>query len=617
MNASSPTKSMIRRAILVAAVFCVLLVVGMGGMLFYIQILQHDFYETRALEQQTLDEIITPARGTIFSSDMQKLAYSVPCYTVVISPATMKDTQTERVASELARILSLDREWILAKTENKKSYYQVLKKKVDTETCDQIRAFVAEEKIKGIHLFEDTERYYPYDSLAANVIGFTTVDNVGAYGLEASYEDMLSGTPGRITTSKNGAGTALSSEFEQYFDADDGVSLVSTVNVPIQQILEKYLKKAYEDNACAVGTVGIVMNVKTAAVLGMAQYPSYNLNDPRTVADEKTLAAIEAIENEEERSKAKNDALFAQWSIRPVSMTYEPGSVFKVVTSAIALEENAVTLNDRYSCPGYKYIGSQRVACWKAGGHGGESFLEGLKNSCNPVFMETALKVGTTTYFEYMHTTGIANKTDIDLQGEQSSIMHSKANFRELELAIASFGQRFKITPIRLITTICGLVNGGKMMQPHLVEAIADGEGNIVETVEPAMISQIVSESTSETLRYMMEQVVATGTGKNAYVAGYRVGGKTGTSEKLDAVLEEGEKESDKRIASFCGWPPWTIRRSPCWCSLMSPAEPSARAARSPHPWWAISSPRCCPTGALSRSIPRRSWQRSMSPCLR
>ena len=233
MNASSPTKSMIGRSVLVAAVFCVLLVVGMGGMLFYHQIIKHDFYETRALEQQTLDQIITPARGTIYASDMQKLAYSVPCYTVVLSPATMKDAQVDRVASELAAILELDREWILQKTQNKKSYYQVIKKKVDTETCDKIRSFISEEKIKGIHLFEDTERYYPYGTLAANVIGFTTVDNVGAYGLEAAYEDMLSGTPGRITTSQNGAGTALSSAYEQYFDAEDGISPVTTIDIPI------------------------------------------------------------------------------------------------------------------------------------------------------------------------------------------------------------------------------------------------------------------------------------------------------------------------------------------------------------------------------------------------
>ncbi|MBQ3096005.1 MAG: PASTA domain-containing protein [Clostridia bacterium] len=556
MNAPTPTKSMIGRSVLVAAVFCVLLVVGMGGMLFYHQIIKHDFYETRALEQQTLDQIITPARGTIYASDMQKLAYSVPCYTVVLSPATMKDEQVERVASELAVILDLDREWILQKTQNKKSYYQVIKKKVDTETCELIRTFISTEKIKGIHLFEDTERYYPYGTLAANVIGFTTVDNVGAYGLEAAYEDMLSGTPGRITTSKNGAGTALSSAYEQYFDAEDGISPVTTIDIPIQQILEKYLKKAYEDNKCAVGTIGIVMNVKTGEVLGMGQYPTYDLNDPRSVWDEKVLAELETITDEEERETAESAALFEQWSTRPVSLTYEPGSVFKLVTTAIALEEGAVSLSDTFSCPGYKYIGTQRVACWKAGGHGGENFLDGLKNSCNPVFMETALRVGTEKYYEYLHTMGLADKTDIDLQGEQTGILHSKSNFRELELAIASFGQRFKVTPIRLLTTICGLVNGGKMMQPHLVKAIADKDGNIIETVEPTMISQIVSASTSETLCYMMEQVVSTGTGKNAYVAGYRVGGKTGTSEKLDAVLEEGETESDKRIASFCGVAP-------------------------------------------------------------
>lgn len=548
---------MIRRAIAAVTVFSVLLVLGMGAMLFYVQVVKHDFYESMAIARQTMDEIITPERGTIYSSDMQRLAYSVPCYTIVLSPATMKAEQKDRVADRLSEILGVERDWVYEKSQNTKSYYQVIKKKVDTETTDTIRAFIAEEKIKGIDIFEDTERYYPYGTLAANVIGFTTVDNVGAYGLEAAYEDMLSGTPGRITTARNGAGTALSSAYEQYFDAADGVSLISTINVPVQQILEKYLKKAYEDNACAVGTMGIVMNVKTGEILGMGQYPTYDLNDPRSVWDAELAEELAAMTDEEARAKAEREALYEQWSIRAVNMTYEPGSVFKLVTSAIALEEKAVELSDTFSCPGYYYVGTRRISCWKAGGHGhGESFLEGLKNSCNPVFMDIALRVGPTTYYSYLHTTGIAAKTDIDLQGEQGAILHQKDAFKELELAIASFGQRFKVTPIRMLTTICGLVNGGQMMQPHLVGALADEDGNILDVVEPTVISQIVSESTSDTLCYMMEQVVATGTGKNAYVAGYRVGGKTGTSEKLDAPLLEGETEADKRIASFCGVAP-------------------------------------------------------------
>ena len=553
---ASNNRIVIRRAVFVAACFVVILLLGMGGMLFYVQIVQHDFYESRALAQQTMDKIVTPARGTIYTRNMEKLAYSVNCYTVVLAPKNMKEDQKERVASRLSEILDVDREWILERTARSNSYYEVIKRKVDNDLVEQIRTFISEEKIKGIDLLEDTRRYYPFGSLAANVVGFTTVDNNGAYGLEASYDDVLSGSPGRIITARNGAGTALSSSYEQYYDAQNGLSPVSTIDLTIQQILEKNLKQAYEDNKCAVGTVGLIMHVKTGEILGMAQYPSYDLNDPRTVWSEAAKAEIEALATEEERSAATQQALFDQWSIRPVTMTYEPGSVFKLVTASIALEEKVVSLNTSFTCPGYKIVNGTRVACWKHGGHGAESFLEGLKNSCNPVFMETALRIGTDTYYEYLHTTGIASKTGIDLQGEQNSILHSEESFRELEVAIAGFGQRFKVTPIRLLTTVCGLANGGKMMKPHLVRAYADEDGNVVSTVEPEMLAQIISASTSETMRYMMEQVVATGTGRNAYVAGYRVGGKTGTSEKLDVELKEGETEADKRIASFCAVAP-------------------------------------------------------------
>ncbi len=556
MSAQPVERKMIRRSLLVAVVFVVLLVVVMGAMLFYLQIVQHSFYESRALAQQTMDQIVTPSRGVIYTRSMQKLAYSVPCYTIVLSPATMKDSQRERVAQKLSELLDVDQASVLEKANRTKRYYEVVKRKVDSETKDRVRAFISEEKIKGVSILEDTERFYPFNTLAANVIGFVNAENEGAYGLEASYNDVLSGTPGRIISSKNAKGAALSSSYEQYYEAAEGTAIVTTLDLTIQQILEKKLKQAYEANKCAVGTVGIVMEVKTGDILAMAQYPSYDLNAPQNVWDEAVAAEIEAMTDETEQAEAKKAALYDQWSIKPVSMTYEPGSVFKVVTAAVALEEKAVSLNDTFSCPGYFYVGKTRVACWKHGGHGSETFLDGLKNSCNPVFMQTALRIGTDAYYEYLNTTGITSKTGIDLQGEAVAITHTEDTFHELELAIASFGQRFKLTPLRLITTLCGIVNGGVMMQPRLVRGIADTDGNMLENYEPTKAGQIVSASTSRTICYMMEQVVAKGTGKNGYVAGYRVGGKTGTSEKLDAEMKEGETEADKRIASFCGIAP-------------------------------------------------------------
>lgn len=546
---------MIIRMLFVMGVSIVLLVLGLGTRLFGLQVIDYAFYQDKALTQQTMDKIITPSRGTIYDRNMNELAISVSCTTVCISPATMEADQVETIARGLSQILNVDYNDIIKKAADKKSYYKVIKKKVDADTVDAIRTFIKDNNLKGIELFEDSKRYYPYSTLASQVIGFTDADNNGVYGIEACCESTLKGTPGRIVSARNGEGKEMNTYYEQYYDAQNGQGVVTTIDLTVQQILEKYLKQAYDDNKCNVGTTGIIMNVKTGEILAMADYPNYDLNNPRTVADPEIAARI-AQASEDVQNSMYLQALYEQWRIRAINEMYEPGSVFKIITTSIALEEKVVSLSDKFFDPGYKIVSGKRISCWKAGGHGSETFLEGLKNSCNPVFMEVGMRIGSEAFYKYVTLMGLREKTGIELEGEASGVFHKLQNFKTLELAIAAFGQRFKITPLQLITAISGVVNNGNIMKPHIIKAYTDSKGNIIKTVEPQIVQQVVSTSTSQTVRYMMEQVVASGTGRNAYVPGYRVGGKTGTSEKLDVKLEAGETPADKRIASFIGIAP-------------------------------------------------------------
>lgn len=512
-----------------AAALMLLLVVYIGKM----QLEDYEAKQEQAVSQQISPETVIPARGTIYDADGNEVAVSVAVETICLAPAVMKEDQKELVCRTLADLLDVDYESLCAKAAKTDSYYELVKRNVEKEDLDKVKSFIKENNIKGIDFFDDSTRFYPYDNYAASIIGFTNSDGEGLYGIEKYYNTILSGKTGKIVTQQNADGDALPFEYEQYLEADDGSGIVLTVDYDCQNILMKYLQEAVADNE-ASGATGIIMRIKTGEVVAMGSYPDFDLNNPRELSAEAESVIYGLAESE--RENAQLEALYKQWSNKAISEAYEPGSTFKTITAAMALEEGLVTTNEYFECTGSLDVADWTIHCWKKGGHGKLTFTEAVMGSCNVVFMEVGARIGTTLFYNYADNFGLLNKTGIDLPGESSGIFFAEDNFdsNASNIAVASFGQRFKITPIQLITAVSAVANGGKMMQPHIVSSYADSEGNITETIAPVVVRQVVSESTSETMCRILEKVVSEGTGRNAYVAGYRVGGKTGTSEKLD-----------------------------------------------------------------------------------
>lgn len=532
--------------------------------LYKIQVIKGAELRTKAITQQTRDMVVSPRRGLIYDSRMTLLGMSATVETIVISPAEIKDdAEAGLIARGLSEILSMEYDTIYAKAQNKKSYYEIVARKVDKEISDKVRVFKTEHKLAGIKLFEDTKRYYPYSSLASTVIGFTNADNQGQYGVEYRYEDVLKGYAGRIITAKNNKGNAMPFYFEQYIPPADGRSLVLTVDAGAQAILEKHLDIAAEENACAGGARGIIMDVKTGAIIAMAQTNDYDLNNPRTVTDPSALEYINAAPTDEERQNRYLNALYTQWSNTLLQEAYEPGSVFKILTLAMALEENAVNLNTAFYCPGHTTVSGTRISCWKAVGHGSQQLAKALQNSCNVAFINIGQRIGHSAFYNYFKAFGFTEKTGVPLVGESTpiegihyhkySVFSSPLYGGDVSLATYSFGQTFKITPLQLIAAVSSVVNGGYLMKPYIVSAYADSNGNITETFSPTVVRQVLSQETSKLMCTLLESVVSEGTGKNAYVSGYRVGGKTGTSEKRDKEVLLG---GNYYIASFLGIAP-------------------------------------------------------------
>lgn len=539
----------------VLAVFVFVCFGGLIAILMYHQIFNHTFYETKALKQQTLDTEITAESGTIYDRNYVALADSTPTETISLCPAEIKEGQEGLIAQKLAEILELDYESIYKKACTN-TQYQRVKRQVDVVTADKVRAFISEEKVSGIHFEEDTKRYYPYSTLASQVIGFRGSDNQGLYGIEKVYDEYLIGSSGKIITAKNAQGDELPVQYETYVEAEKGQDVVLTLDRVVQQYLEKHLEIALEENK-ATSAAGIIINPNTGEILAMASKPDFNLNDPYVI-DEAFLEEIKDL-SEEEQSAQKNTYLNSLWNNSLVSLTYEPGSTFKIVTAAMALEEGLVTPQTTgFHCNGSTSVAGTRIGCWKHGGHGSQNFLEAMQNSCNPSFIKLGGMVGNSTFLKYVDAFGFQEKTGVDLLGEASGLFHDPDRFNEVELATSSFGQTFKVTPLEMLNAVCAVANGGKLMQPHIVKQITqteeDGSVKVVKNVSPTTIRQVISEETSNTLCQMLEQVVAVGSGKNAYVKGYHVAGKTGTSEKIDQKNEEGEVE--KYIASFIGFAP-------------------------------------------------------------
>lgn len=570
-----PNRMMLRRTLFLMSVCGIAAFLALGARLCQIQIFQHDEYEAAAIAQQVRETTVSAARGTIYDRNGAILAISAGVDTVYISPAEIErnNEDKEAIARGLAEILDADYETILKKAGNTKSWYEVVARKVEAEAAELVRKFKAEGGYVGIKIESDTKRYYPNGSLASHVIGFVGLDNTGLGGIESRYDSLLSGENGYVMRSTTAAGTdMLYQSYEDYVDAHNGDSLTLTIDAVIQSYVEKHLAQAVEDYDIQNGAAAICMEVDTGAILSMVSLGNFDLNDYQTISAEAEAEISAAAQSEEEYDELYALAQQQQWRNKAISDTYEPGSTFKIITLAMALEEGVVNENSSFYCGGSMNVlgrGSP-LKCWKYGGHGPQSLTQAVQHSCNVAFVNIGQLVGEEKFYEYAEGFGfiertadtsqqLTAKTGIDLGGESGSIWWSEDVFCNPEnlsqLAAASFGQTFNITPIQLITVVSACVNGGRLMQPYLVQSVEDPQGNLVSQTEPQVVRQVVSEETSASVRRILEQVVSDqteGTGHNAYVAGYRIGGKTGTSTKTTKEIS-GEKEY---IVSFIGFAP-------------------------------------------------------------
>lgn len=557
-----PNRSMIIRIITVSAVMALCMFGLIGGRLVYLMVAQSDFYQKKAAEQQLYDVELAAERGEIYDRNGELLATSAQVWTVYITPNSFKkiDDEAKRqavkseIATNLSAILGLEYQTVLDYT-NKNTSYVKVKKNVEKPEADKIREYIANSTYKVgqyIGLDESSKRYYPNDSLASVVLGFVGTDNQGLAGLELQYETELTGIPGRVVAAKDATGNDMPMSYEVEIAATPGNSLVTSIDSYVQNVCEKYLEQAIIDNKVTERGAVICMNVNTGEILGMAVKGDFNPNDPFTLS-ESNQAIVDALEGEE-KTKKLSELRNQQWRNKAVSDTYEPGSVFKVATAAMSLEENVASLSNHYNCSGYIVIAGRRYNCHKREGHGAETFTQAVMNSCNPVFITLGQQLGAETFSKYFTAFGLTEKTGIDLPGESTPVYHTLEKMGITELASSSFGQTFNISPIQMITAISAAVNGGYLVQPHIVNEIIDADGNTVKSVGTVVKRQVISAETSATIRNVMEAVVESGGGKNAYVPGYRIGGKTGTSQKVAKMLETGE--SGLYIASFCGVAP-------------------------------------------------------------
>ena len=544
MRANLSMKKRMRNILFIMFIIITLLIGRIG----FIQFVQGKELSEMAYEQQTLDRSINPKRGTIYDRTGENvLAVSSTVETVTVNPGNIQKEDREKVAQKLAEIFELDYDSVLKKV-SKRSSIETIAKKVEKEKTDILRQWLNENNIMtGINIDEDTKRYYPNNNLASQIIGFCGSDNQGLDGIEAKYDEILSGKKGSIKRHTDAKGGEIGTEGENYVAAVDGNDLILTIDMNIQSIIEKYLQEACIDNACTDGGNIVVMNPKNGDILGMATYPSYNLNEP---FEAYTDELKQNWDNMSQEDKTKN--LQAVWRNRAITDTYEPGSTFKTITASAALEERIVTDIDKegeFTCTGGIEIAGVRIKCWRYyRPHGAESLRQALMNSCNPVFIGLGQKIGVTKYFEYLKKFGLLEITGVDLPGEANSIFIKQEKAGPVELATISFGQRFEITPLQLVTAVSAIANGGTLVKPRVVKEIVDSQSKEITEIETEIRGTAISKETSEKVLSMMESVVSEGTGKNAKVAGYRIGGKTGTSE--DGV------NTNKYVTSFLGVAP-------------------------------------------------------------
>ena len=523
-------RTMILMAVLGVLVFLILVI-----KLFSLQILRHDELEAKALDQQTRSTEVAATRGTIYDRNGNIMAISATAETVFLSPLEMDRALSDKdnpvawtkdsVAQKLSEILEINKEGILKKMERTDSQYEVLKLRVEEDVADQIRTFINDEGVVGVYMVTDAKRYYPYATLASQIIGFVGTDNYGLYGLEARYNDVLDGETGLVVSTKDPTGSDMLYGYEQYYKAQNGSDIVLTLDATVQYYVEKALSEMVTSTE-AQGATGIVMDVETGAVLAMASSPTYDLNDPSAVYESRLASLVK------DGQLNLADAQLRQWRNRAINDTYEPGSTFKVLTLAAALEEGAIDENTTFDCTGSIHVLDATIHCSNRAGHGHQTLEQTAGNSCNPAFITYGLRLGTEKFYRYMKDFGLVNGSGIDLEGEALGIFAPQETASELDLACYAFGQNFNTTPVALISAQAACINGGYLHTPYVVERVVDSEGNVLSSHDSTPVRQVVSEETSAIVRQCLEYVVSSGTGRNGQVHGYRIGGKTGTADK-------------------------------------------------------------------------------------
>lgn len=587
-SAGKGNRSLFRRTVFLMVCLGIVLFIPLAAQLWKLQITEHDYWEEKGVNQQTKDVAVNASRGTIYDAAGNTLAVSATVYQLILSPRDVKasvdeeDYKVDGVLDEaayeqalyqkrklivdgLVELLDMSEERLWSRIEYTASAYERLAYELEEEEAELVRQFIRDNKLSSmLYLTPASKRYYPYSSVASHILGFMAENEssggvkVGAQGIEALYQDLLSGESGRTVTYQNAAGIEMLTSYGQYIDGQDGYDLTLTIDASIQSMAEQILAEGIETYDIKNGGFCIVMDPNTGAVLAMASTPDFDPNNYSTIIDEALLAELEVIAN---TSGTDSDEYAAAWSAayskqlrnRALSDGYEPGSVFKPVTVSMALEEGIISVNDHFYCGGVKTVGGWPIHCHKAAGHGDQTLTQALENSCNVALMEIAEKIGAETFWSYLEDYGFFESTGIDLVGEGTWLFASEEEFTgpygASSLATYSFGQTFKILPIQMIRAFSAVINGGHLLTPYVVQTVSDSDGNTVSYHEVDEVRQVISEDTSSTIRAMLESVVANGSGKNAYMSGYRIGGKTGTSEKIG-------EEGDDVICSFMGFAP-------------------------------------------------------------
>lgn len=579
----------VRRARFLVAVLAVVCFGGLLARLFVLQLLDPGGYAARAADQQLRGATLPAPRGEIYAADGTLLAASETCWTIRAAPRELTDDQVQPAAQALSELLEIDYAETLEKLSQRTSNDCLLRRRVGREMADAVRRWCNENGVQGIQIRQDTKRVYPQGDFLGGILGFTDVDNAGLWGLELEYDEVLTGQNGRVLTAKNAWGYDMPTHYETLVDAVPGNTLTLTIDVNIQHWLESAMEAAVQEHHVAQRGVGIVMDVNTGAVLAMTSQPDYDPNEPRRLIDTELQAAVDALTGEE-RSAALQQAQQTQWRNKAISDLYEPGSVFKLITAAAALDSGVCTPDDTFVCAGSIQVAGTRFRCANGHIHGLETFAQGLAVSCNPCFIQIGARLGKEKFCDYFAAFGLREGTGIDLPGEiKKSEYYTADRMGPVELASCSFGQSSKVSYLQMLTAVCAIVNGGNLMQPYVVQRVTAPDGTVVQQIDPTVKRRVLREETSLAMRTLMEGVVTDGTGKNAAVAGYRVGGKSGTSQKLDS------DDAGARISSFVAVAP-----------IDDPKLAVLVCLDEPHSWTtsggALSGPVCAEV--LARALP-------------